>query len=409
MGTVKVSTLIEFIEWSTQFNPEQYMFRGVSKKSYDIEASTYQPLRRQTMDEFSELVRVNEELIKEARLRGHDQKDGKHLSDLELLAELQHFGAATCLIDFTYNSLIALWFACQQSTSSEQEDGRVVVLRYDDELHFERVTHDLMKENISYFFQGDTFYFWQPSHQNRRIIAQQSVFVFGGRMPKIEADDECIVIESKKGDIRESLANVSDVTEAYIYPDFEGFARLHARDRSIRNLTVQEYLQLSHQEITAAMTEMRSRHNQGVESSGLNIGTHPNSLDRAISYCNRIIKMVEDGAIQADNLTIARVYYTRGFAYSLIGNVRINDAIADYGKAIELNPSHSAAYFSRGLMRVDEGEWAGARADFTAAITLGFPVARYFNELGGMQILNPSIIAELPEDIRLLLTQPETS
>ena len=199
------------------------------------------------------------------------------------------------------------------------------------------------------------------------------------------------------------------MTEAHIYPDFEGFARLHARDRSIRNLTVQEYLQLSHQEISAAMTEMSPRHNQVVEFSGLNIKTNFNSLDRAIFYCNRIIKMVEDGTIQADNLTIARVYYTRGFAYSLIGKVMINAAIANYSKAIELDSSHSTAYFSRGLMRIDEREWTEARADFTTARTLGFPLSRYFNELGGMQILDPSIIDELPEDIRLLLTQPETS
>ena len=63
METVEISTLTEFIEWSSQFNPEEYMFRGVSKESYEIEASTYQPLRHQGIDEFNELVRVNEELI----------------------------------------------------------------------------------------------------------------------------------------------------------------------------------------------------------------------------------------------------------------------------------------------------------------------------------------------------------
>ena len=406
MRKVEVSTLIEFMEWSTQFNPEQYMFRGVSKKSYDIEASTYQVLRRQKMDEFNELIRVNEEVIEEARLRGHDQKDGKKLLDLELLAELQHFGAATCLIDFTYNSQIALWFACQQSTSDEQENGKVIALRYDDKTRFKKVDYELLRENINYFFQEDTFYYWQPSHQNKRVIAQQSVFVFGGHAPKIEADDQCIVIEGKKKDILESLTNVSGITEAHIYPDFEGFARLHARNRSFRNLTVQEYLQLSHQKINAAIEEIRSRPNPGVESAGLNIGTHRSHLDRAISYCSRAIKMMEDGSTHADNIAIARAYNTRGFAYSLISKSMINFAIADYNKAIELDPNHSITYFSRGLMKIDQREWDEARADFAKTKTLGFDLSRYFNGLGGMQIFDPLIIDELPEDIRLLLTQP---
>ena len=404
METVEVSTLVEFIEWSAQFNPEKYMFRGVSKKSYEIEASTYQPLRRQKMDEFNELVRVNEELIEEARLRGHDQKNGRQLSDLELLAELQHFGAATCLIDFTYNSLIALWFACQQSTSGAQEDGKVIALRYDDGTRFRKITYDLLRENIRYFFQGDTIYYWQPSHQNIRIVAQQSVFVFGGRAPKIEADVECIIVESKKKDILADLKNVPGITEVYVYSDFEGFARIHARDRSVRSLTVQEYLELSRGEISDAMEELRSRHNQEVKSAGLSIGTHHSYLDQAISYCSRAINMVEEGSTQADKLAVAHVYYTRGFAYSL--KPKVDSAIADYGKVIELSPDYSTAYFNRGLMRIVQSEWDEARADFAKTKTLGFDLAGWFNGLGGIALFDPSIIAELPEDIRLLLTQP---
>ena len=61
------------------------------------------------------LLKVNKDLIKEARRQGHDQKNGQQLSDLELLAELQHFRAATCLIDFTRSALVALWFAVSQT------------------------------------------------------------------------------------------------------------------------------------------------------------------------------------------------------------------------------------------------------------------------------------------------------
>ena len=57
----------------------------------------------------AKLLKINEEMIKNARLQGHGEKDGQRFSDLELLAELQHYGAATCLIDFTYSAQVALW------------------------------------------------------------------------------------------------------------------------------------------------------------------------------------------------------------------------------------------------------------------------------------------------------------
>ena len=53
-------------------------------------------------------------------MRGYDEKNGRKLSHLEMLAELQHYGAATCLMDFSYSAQIALWFACQQSKKISQ-------------------------------------------------------------------------------------------------------------------------------------------------------------------------------------------------------------------------------------------------------------------------------------------------
>lgn len=47
------------------------------------------------------------------------------LSDLEILAEIQHLGGATCLTDFTTNFLIALWFA---TSPKEDADGKLVWL-----------------------------------------------------------------------------------------------------------------------------------------------------------------------------------------------------------------------------------------------------------------------------------------
>ena len=195
-----IETLRQFIEWAEQFNDRRYLFRGLSKKCYELEASAYRRLL--SMDRnINNLRDINRELISDARDQGHDGKDGRPLSDLEILAELQHIGAATCLIDFSRSLLVALWFACQESSTEPQGDGKVCAIRSDDTSQFKKVTHDLVKKDIGYFFQANKMgkyllYQWTPKLQNNRIIAQHSAFIFGGS--KIDADFECIIKRENK-------------------------------------------------------------------------------------------------------------------------------------------------------------------------------------------------------------------
>ena len=245
----RVKTLNSFIKWAAQFNDGQYLFRGVSKDFYKIEASAYRRLPEAERNNPDRLLRINQDLIEKARLLGHDQKDGQRLSDLELLAELQHFGAATCLIDFSRSSQVALWFACQQSTTGEA-NGKVVAVRSDDSVRLETITPTLITEGIDYFFREDEqwgypLYQWQPKYQNNRIIAQQSVFIFGGA--QIETEAECVILESGKGDMLTSLEKVSGITEGSIYPDFDGFARLHAQNKPYVEPDPQDHLQRGHE------------------------------------------------------------------------------------------------------------------------------------------------------------------
>ena len=112
------------------------------------------------LDEFLDINRI---LIKEARLLGHDYKNGRQLKDLEILAELQHLGAATCLIDFTYNAHIALWFACQPcSGGSGPPDGKVgAVLNEPDAI--EEITPEMLEvRDLVSFFNAPSQKLWQP-------------------------------------------------------------------------------------------------------------------------------------------------------------------------------------------------------------------------------------------------------
>ena len=361
----------------------------------------------------SKLLKINQELIEKARGLGHDQKNGQQLSDLELLAELQHFGAATCLIDFSRSALVALWFACQQGSKVEA-NGKVFAVCHDDMVRLKTVNPKLIKKEIDYFFKPDEngrfpLYQWQPKLQNNRIIAQQSVFVFSGA--SIEAEDECVIKRNSKQDILISLDNISGINEANIYPDFDGFARLHAHNKTYVEPDAQDYLQ------------------RGIEAQ------QNGNLDDAIEYYTEVIRLdpadtstisvarysrgvayIEKGeadlAIEDYNIVIqydpnyAHAYNSRGYAYRKKGDNE--HAVKDYDEAIQINPNNVLFYNNRILALLQLYEWEKAKSDLTIAKNMGVDIITLFrNSYSNVADFEQQHNVKLPEDIAAMLTPPQ--
>ena len=334
----RVKTLSGFMKWAAQFNDGQYLFRGVSNEEYEIEASASRRLGENDSNPVK-LLKINKEMIDDARLQGHDLKNGQRLSDLELLAELQHYGAATCLIDFTYSAQIALWMACWQR-SKWDVNGKVFAVRSDDPVRFKKVTSDSVREKLDCFFKmnergGYPLYQWQPKQQNNRIIAQQSIFLFGGA--KIAAEAECIILKSSKKTILTSLEKSSGIVEARMFPDFGGFARLRAHDREYIEPNVEGYLRRGFE-----------AHQEG-------------RLDDAIDYYNEVI------SLHPDDRALATAYYRRGFAYE--DKKQYDKAIEDFTGMLNILPNNPYAHFARGINYAFSDEYVKAIEDFSKVVT----------------------------------------
>ena len=341
----RVKTLRSFMEWAEQFEPGLYLFRGVSNAEYKIQASAYRRLIDERDQTPANLLEINKRMIDDARLQGHDQKNGDRLSDLELLAELQHYGAATCLIDFTYSAQVALWMACGQdskdSAAGKVFNGKVFAVDISDPNRFQKVTSQLLKKDIDCFFNSDkrkgySLYQWEPKQQNNRIIAQQSVFLFGGA--QIEAEAECIVLKNSKESILTSLEKSGGISEARMFPDFDGFARLRAHNRPYIEHDALGYLQ------------------RGIEAH------KEHKLDEAIKHYTKSIQL------KSDNPIVSRAYSRRGNAYD--GKGQYDLAFKDYNKAIELNPDDADAYFYRGFIYELKRNSEEAIKDYDKAIEL---------------------------------------
>ena len=247
--------------------------------------------------------------------------------------------------------MVALWFACQQGAQREA-NGKVFAVRHDDMVRLKTVNPELIKEDIDYFLKPDEnsrypLYQWQPKLQNNRIIAQQSVFVFSGA--QIEAEAECVIDKNSKQDLLTSLDKISGITEANIYPDFDGFARLHAHDEPYIEPDPQDYLQ------------------RGIEA-------HQNdNSDDAIAYYTEVIRLDP-----TDTSIVSIVYYSRGLAYAEKGEV--DSAIENYNESIQLNPDFADAYNYRGIAYRNKGEIERAIEDHDQAIQIKSDNVLFYND-----------------------------
>ena len=94
----------------------------------------------------------------------------------------------------------------------------------------------------------------------------------------------------------------------------------------------------------------------------------------------------------------AEDYYNRGNAK---GNSQdYKGAIADYTKAIELNPNFAAAYNNRGNAKSDLQDYLGAIADCTKAIELNPNYAYAYNNREMQKVIYKTITVLLPTILR---------
>ena len=346
MKPARIKTLAAFMKWAKKFDPGQYVFRGVTNEAYKIQASAYRRLKNEDDRNFERFLEINKDLIDETILRGYDEGNGRQLSQLEMLAKLQHHGAATCLIDFSYSAQIALWFACGQdsktskncdsktSKNSENPSNGKVFAVYNQLPDFKEVDSKILKNDIDYFLQDEEtspLYYWQPRQQNNRIIAQQSIFLFG--RPEFDENAECVILVDSKEDILTELKQISGITEAMLFPDFEKFAFLRREEEPYTGRSAHEYRELAREQLNREQ---------------LNIDEY----DKAIGYYNRAIDQDPD---------YIEAYYERG--QTKYYAEKYTPAILDFDKFIDQNHGYAEAYGYRARAKFNLGRIDEAKSD----------------------------------------------
>ena len=395
----RITSLRDFIEWIGQLELGNYLFRGVSNSEYEIrQASAYRRLGEKPT--LAKLIEINKSIIEQARRRGYNLKNGRALSDLEILCEMQHFRVATCLIDFTRSAEVALWFACS-SSSDKQLDGKVIAVRND--LSIKEVTSGMLERKIDYFFKEDEIegyplYQWQPTHLNYRIIRQHSVFLFGGG--EIESSPECLINGTDKEKIRRELERFSNISEDTLFPDFEGFARLHAHNvphtiPNYKRIANEAYQKGDYPKAIANYVEairldpddawlyyMQGRANFGHGQYDEAITDYDEAIQLLLDFpeayywrgrAKHLLERYDEAITDYDEaiqllLDFPEAYYWRGRAKHLLE--RYDEAITDYDEAIRLDANNLHAYCYRAKAKMEIGELTSAQPDLRLALLL---------------------------------------
>ncbi len=245
-----VDYIVEINKIAVPNEDNRYIYRGQKNKTWHIQSGALRRLQKEPL-KHSELRRYLfkgyiHQIIDEVQLRYSSVYS--NLTALECMAHLQHNRGATGLIDFTYNPLVALWFACEtDGETDEATDGKVFVVNVQPDKIREIKTKGALGQALKTFFEEDgQWHLWQPSIDNstvdtQRITMQQSVFLFG--LPEVEAsmiEREIFIPKEHKETLLQELETMG-ISEKTLFSDLTGFFERNTAESAYNRDLAEDY------------------------------------------------------------------------------------------------------------------------------------------------------------------------
>ncbi|MCS0445089.1 FRG domain-containing protein [Vibrio diabolicus] len=246
---IKIDTWDEFQDLIKRKHYRKWIYRGQSNSEWKLQSSLYRSVSQaKSVREIANMrsSSINHRFNEKNMLDRFKSCAHLHLShlprsgdSLSWLALMQHHGAPTRLLDFSFSPYIALYFALE----SGNEDSAVYMLNHDairkvDDEHFGNSRKEIYKR-VMY---GDDYddeiclFAFEPEFANQRLIAQQGLFVATNRVDysheaaleeyNLRKLDACKIIIPKAlryQGIR--MLHQMNISSATIYPGLDGFCR----------------------------------------------------------------------------------------------------------------------------------------------------------------------------------------
>ena len=324
----KISEIFKVVK---EVGDKKYIYRGESRCFPKVCSGIYRihvPQEIKEPENIKAIIQSSQEAIVKGAKNYLPEIDGE---PNHILAELQHHGAKTNLIDFTTDYLIALFFASDDHNS---EDGRIIFLLEDPP---ERGKYEVIE--VSKTIQ-------RANDQKSRLVKSDTGVVEPDHIVYIPADI--------KKDILNFLRLHHDISTARIYKDIHGFIRS------------QDPVLPHNQKLIDGRT---------CEEKGNCVPSSEDSIEEKKWYKKAIAHYTEALQLKPDFL---EAYRNRGRTYATLN--KYTQAIQDYSKAIELAPKYADLYRDRGLTYFLKGDMDFAFEDYNKAIDLDPKNSRFYRE-----------------------------
>lgn len=258
-GTERKEGRVPVYVWRGQSSVEWPLHSGAVRRM--LESSKRSKSRADSM--FYEVSESNmryyeESLLMNAEHQGYRFFEGRRLCDLELLTLLQHYGAATRLIDFTENMLVGLWFASEDPRFRDDygvlfglHTDHLVPLNLDEEMIWKKLSVAQIIDDVEDVKNGASTkslatLAWKPPPIFKRIVVQHSLFVFSqvisARTGSLavqthrNATLQFAVSPQLKREMVELWRPVFNYSRQELFPDLEGFAAFNSASVSMSEM-----------------------------------------------------------------------------------------------------------------------------------------------------------------------------
>jgi hypothetical protein len=175
-----------------------YIYRGEPKHYEQVSSSLWRECKKVFGPEEFDITAIQKQMLEVAKDYTHEK------DEFEILTELQHYDGHTNLIDFTTDSHIALFFACDGFLD---KPGRIILFQRTEEINEE-------------------YKIREPQNPRNRVIAQKSIFV---RPPNGYLEPKQYNVIDIPGLLKEPildhLQKHHGISTQTVYNDLHGFIR----------------------------------------------------------------------------------------------------------------------------------------------------------------------------------------
>lgn len=330
------------------------VYRGQADIDWELESGAVHRLRKAYGEDLpvdeGELRNLVAEYHREQLVMPMQVIDGADLRDLQRLSVLQHQGAATGLLDFTENPLIAFWFAC---TEKPDKDARVFLLDIGDP----QVARNARTLNNP-FEAGQAVVYYEPDRSlGARIVAQQSVFVICNPLIPAQHLKSVVVPHSSKAELQDYLKGLGLSQEA-LFGDIPGLAAANTRRTPLQRT------------VPLTPEQHRDRGRRAYQA-----GRYEDALAAYEAFKAAVPKVAQPYCLMGDALAALGQFEDANLAYTkAIENL---DRPVYFGKQVIAGQDFAepmmsrALYYNRGNVRAATGDHSGAIADFDIALQYG--------------------------------------